>query len=165
MMQKNRYERLKIRIRCWCTETNGAIWPTTNNSIYREHAFQYKSISWIWKEYGLSSSTVKSIIKKFKLNVNRSEIYTNVRCRGLIKHQLVKNIIKRFIDQQWSPFSALDVQNYVKLELKMLITLHQIRGYMKARLGLSYKKGNWRPINLDRQKHEALQQLFVVMLA
>ena len=36
---------------------------------------------------------------------------------------------------------------------------------MKTRLGLSYKKGNWRPINLDRQKHEALQQLFVVMLA
>ena len=68
--------------------------------VYREHAFQHKSISWIWKEYGLSSSAVKHIIKMFKLNVDRSEIYTNVRCRGFIKRQLVQNIIKRFIDRQ-----------------------------------------------------------------
>ena len=66
--------------------------------VYREHSFQHKSISWIWKEYGLSSSAVKRIIKMFKLNVDRSEIYTNVRCRGLIKRQLVQNIIKRFIN-------------------------------------------------------------------
>ena len=87
----------------------------------------------------------------FKLNVDRSEIYTNVRWRGLIKRQLVRNMIERFIDRQWSPFSALDVQNYVKLELRMWIPLHQIRGFMKTRLGLSYKKGNWRSINLDMQ--------------
>ena len=31
--------------------------------VYREHAIQYKSISWIQKEYELSSSTVRSIIK------------------------------------------------------------------------------------------------------
>ena len=47
----------------------------------------------------------------------------------------------------------------------MCIPLHQIRGFMETRLGLSYKNGNWRPINLDRQKNEALQQLFVVILA
>ena len=36
---------------------------------------------------------------------------------------------------------------------------------MKTSLNLNYKKGNKRPLNLDKERHNLLQQLYAVMLA
>ena len=133
--------------------------------IYRENTTQNKSISCIWQEYGISSTTVKRIAKIFNMKLNRSEIYTKIRCRSQIKQKFVQDAIKEFVDKRCSPFFASEVQRHIKLELGILLSLHQIRCFIKTSLNLSYKKGNKRPLNLDRERYNLLQQLFAVMLA
>ena len=94
----------------------------------------------------------------------RSEIYTKIRCRSQIKQTFVQDSIRGFVDKRCSPFFALEVQNHIKLELGILLQLHQIRSFMKTSLNISYKKGNKLQLNLDREMHNLLQQLFTVML-
>ena len=131
--------------------------------IYREQTTQNKSISCIWQEYGISSATVKRFVITFNIKVMRSEIY-KILCRRQIKQTFVQDAIWEFVSKRCSPFFSSEIQNHIKLELRILLPLHQIRSFMKTSLNLSYKKENKRPLNLDRESHNLLQQLFAVIL-
>ena len=58
--------------------------------IYREHTTQNKSISCIWQKYGISSATVKRIVKILNMKVNQSEIYTKFDAGAKLSKRLFK---------------------------------------------------------------------------
>ena len=133
--------------------------------VYKVHIEQGVSISKIWQTYGLSLQTVKRIIKLFRTKENRRNIFSNIRWRKLIESEIVQNEIMMYTSQNSSPFVAANVQEHLNDTLHVIIPVHQIRLFLKNFLGLSYKKGNNRPLNLDRSRQEVLKQLFAVKLA
>ena len=133
--------------------------------VYKVYIEQGVSISKIWQTYSLSLQTVKRIIKLFRTKENRRNIFSNIRWRKLIESEIVQNEIMMNTSQNSSPLVAANVEEHLNDTLHVVITVHQIKLFLKNFLGLSYIKGNNRPLNVDRSRQEVLKQLFTVKLA
>ena len=132
--------------------------------IYSQYSVCGKSINQLLQLTGISMSTIRRIIKDFNSNIVRSELYRNIRWREIISKKL-KQWISKFVSNQTGWFTAADVQGQIKDRLLVSVSLHQIRKYLKNSEGLSYKKGNPSPLNLDMIRVELLRRLFWVRIA
>ena len=135
------------------------------NWIYSQYTIGWKSMNQLSQLTGVSISTIRSIIQDFNSNIVRSDIYKNIRWRKIIKSKKVMQWISKFVSNQTGWFTAKDVQLQTKDQLLISIPLHQIRKHLKNREGLSYKRGNPRPLNLDIIRVKLLRRLLWVRIA
>ena len=56
--------------------------------IYCQYQYQGKEISYIYQTFGVSTSTVKRIVRQFSTNIKREKIYHEIRWKKLISSQL-----------------------------------------------------------------------------
>ena len=119
----------------------------------------------ICQKYDLSIFTAKKIIKEFKSNVKRAEIYSTIRCKKMILSPKVKIWISEYIKSASERFTSLDIHKHIQKKLSVSIPRNQIWKYLKHSEKLSYKKGSARPYTLDVNKLKLTKQLFWVKLA
>ena len=130
--------------------------------LYYRNKEHGEDLSTVWQKYGVSTSTMKNIIKNFESNKKRSELYTNVRCRKMIYSPAVSKSIAEFVGETVHWFTSKDVQQHIRKNLRILIPPHQIRDHLKNINRLSYKKGSKRPFTLDSKRLKLLKLLFAL---
>ena len=133
--------------------------------IYSQYTIGWKSMNQLSQLTGVNMSTIRRIMQDFNSNIVRSDIYKNIRWRKIIQSKKVMQWISKFVSNQTGWFTAKDVQLQTKDQLLVSIPLNQIRKHLKNREGLSYKRGNPRPLNLDIIRVKLLRRLFWVRIA
>ena len=133
--------------------------------IYMHHGDTDEPLNSISQRTGVSISTIRRIFMEFSTNVKRSEIYSKIRCKRLIESEQIAKLIFNYVKNQTGWFTAKNVQDHIKNELSVMIPLHQIRKHLKLKEGLSFQKGNSRPININIDQVKLLQKLFWVKIA
>ena len=133
--------------------------------IYMNHRDTDEPLNSISQPTGVSISTIRRIVMEFSTNVKRSEIYSKIRCKRLIESEQIAKLIFNYVRNQTGWFTAKNMQHHIKNELSVMIPLHQIRKHLKLKEGLSFKKGNSRPININIDQVKLLQKLFWVKIA
>ena len=133
--------------------------------IYSQYQYQGKRISHICQTFGVSTSTVKRIIRQFRTNIKRINIYHEIIWKKLISSPAVVDWISEFVKITTGSLTSEDVRIYIKRKLSVLIPVHQIRKHLKTNEYLSFKNGSSRPLFLNTKKQELKKQLFWVLLA
>ena len=82
--------------------------------IYNCNKVKGETLSDIWKRTGLSISTAKSIIKQFELSPDSKSIIKKIRCKKLIKSEMVRNLIRSYVNTQSICFTAAYIQLHLK---------------------------------------------------
>ena len=124
-----------------------------------------ESLSEIWRRTGISISKEKRIFRDFRIKTNRTELYTKIRWRKIIESTKISEWIADYVREQAWCFTAASIQTHIIKEYSVTIPLHQMRQHLEQVHGLSFKKGNPRPVSLNAAKIKLLKQLFYIMLS
>ena len=115
----------------------------------------------ISSQYKISSSQISKIkrtsINQIQWGPRRN--YTKLSSR---ENKLLSKTIVSYHRNTCTPFTAKDVVEYVENKINKWYLIHFIQRFMKLNWGLTYKKVNSRPINIDFQWLKTVRLLFVV---